>query len=53
MQAVLKDPTVVSRFEELGAAATPSTGEQAKAKAQSEIAKFKDIIDKAGISIQN
>lgn len=53
MQAVLKDPTVVSRFEELGAAATPSTGEQAKAKAQSEIAKFKAIIDKAGISIQN
>ena len=53
MQAVLKDPTVVSRFEELGAAATPSTGEQAKAKAQSEIAKFKGIIDKAGISIQN
>ncbi|PZN96420.1 MAG: hypothetical protein DCF30_17670 [Hyphomicrobiales bacterium] len=53
MQAVLKDPMVVSRFEELGAAATPSTGEQAKAKAQSEIAKFKSIIDKAGISIQN
>lgn len=53
MQAVLKDPAVVARFEELGAAATPSTGEAAKAKAQSEIAKFKSIIDKAGITIQN
>jgi tripartite-type tricarboxylate transporter receptor subunit TctC len=50
---VLKDPAVVARFEELGAAATPSTGAEAKAKAQSEIAKFKSIIDKAGITIQN
>lgn len=53
MQAVLKDPAVVARFEELGAAATPSTGAEAKAKAESEIAKFKIIIEKAGISIQN
>lgn len=53
MQAVLKDPSVVSRFEELGAAATPSTGEEAKAKSVAEIAKFRDIIEKAGITIQN
>ena len=53
MQAVLKDPSVASRFEELGAAATPSTAAEAKAKAESEIAKFKIIIGEAGISIQN
>lgn len=53
MQAVLKDPAVVSRFEELGAAATPSSGAEARKKAETEIAKFKGIIDKAGISIQN
>jgi tripartite-type tricarboxylate transporter receptor subunit TctC len=53
MQAVLKDPSVTSRFEELGAAATPSSGEEARAKSTAEIAKFKDIIEKAGISIQN
>lgn len=53
MQAVLKDPSVVSRFEELGAASTPSSGAEAKAKSTAEIAKFKDIIEKAGISIQN
>jgi tripartite-type tricarboxylate transporter receptor subunit TctC len=53
MQAVLKDPAVVSRFEELGAAATPSTRAEARAKAVAEIAKFKDIIEKAGITIQN
>ncbi|MCU4182481.1 Bug family tripartite tricarboxylate transporter substrate binding protein [Bosea sp. BH3] len=53
MRAVLQDPTVVSRFEELGAAATPSGGDEARAKAISEMAKFKGIIDKAGISIQN
>lgn len=53
MRAVLQDPTVVSRFEELGAAATPSSGDEARAKAISEMAKFKGIIDKAGISIQN
>lgn len=53
MQVVLKDPAVVSRFEELGAAAIPSTAEQARAKSTAEIAKFKDIIEKAGISIQN
>lgn len=53
MQAVLKDPSVVSRFEELGAAATPSTGAQFREKSTAEIAKFKAIIDKAGISIQN
>lgn len=53
MQAVLKDQAVVSRFEELGAAATPSTRAEARAKAVAEIAKFKDIIEKAGITIQN
>ncbi|CAN7376303.1 tripartite tricarboxylate transporter substrate binding protein [Bosea sp. LjRoot90] len=53
MQAVLKDPAVVSRFEELGAAATPSSGAEARKKAETEIAKFKGIIDKAGITIQN
>ncbi|CAN7242452.1 Bug family tripartite tricarboxylate transporter substrate binding protein [Bosea sp. LjRoot237] len=53
MQAILKDPGVVSRFEELGAAATPSTGAEAKAKSVAELAKFKDIIEKAGITIQN
>lgn len=53
MQAVLTDPAVVGRFAELGAAATPSTAAQAKEKSAAEIAKFKAIIDKAGISIQN
>jgi tripartite-type tricarboxylate transporter receptor subunit TctC len=53
MQAVLKDPVVVKRFEDLGAAATPSTGEEARAKSVAEMAKFKAIIDTAGISIQN
>jgi tripartite-type tricarboxylate transporter receptor subunit TctC len=53
MQVVLKDPAVVSRFEELGAAATPSSAEQARAKSVAELAKFKDIIEKAGITIQN
>jgi tripartite-type tricarboxylate transporter receptor subunit TctC len=53
IQAVLKDPAVVGRFEELGAAATPSTGAETRAKAETEMAKFKSIIDKAGISIQN
>jgi len=53
MQAVLKDPSLVQRFEELGAATTPSTGAEARETAQSEIAKFKSIIDTAGISIQS
>jgi len=53
MQAVLKDPAVIARFEELGAAATPSSGADARQKAEAEIAKFKAIIDKAGITIQN
>lgn len=53
MQAILKDANVVSRFDELGAAATPSTGQEAKAKSVAELAKFKDIIEKAGITIQN
>lgn len=53
MQAVLKDPAVVARFEELGAAATPSTGAEFRAKSTAEIAKFKGIIETAGISIQN
>jgi tripartite-type tricarboxylate transporter receptor subunit TctC len=53
MQAVLKDPVVVTRFEELGAAATPSTSAQFREKSTVEIAKFKGIIETAGISIQN
>lgn len=53
MQAVLNDPAVVARFEQLGATATPSTGEEGKAKSVAEIAKFKGIIEKAGINIQN
>ncbi|MBN8943118.1 MAG: tripartite tricarboxylate transporter substrate binding protein [Rhizobiales bacterium] len=53
MQAVLREPAVVARFEEMGAAATPSTGEEAKHKSVAEIAKFQGIIDKAGISLQN
>lgn len=53
MQAVLQDKSVVGRFEELGASATPSSGAETRAKAVAELAKFKDIIDKAGITIQN
>jgi tripartite-type tricarboxylate transporter receptor subunit TctC len=47
------EATVISRFEEMGAASIPSTSEAFKAKSEAEIAKFKDIITKAGISLQN
>lgn len=50
---LLKEPAVVARFAELGATVIPSTAEQMKAKALSEMAKFNDIITKAGITLQN
>ncbi|QCI66725.1 Bug family tripartite tricarboxylate transporter substrate binding protein [Phreatobacter stygius] len=49
----LSEPSVVSRFEEMGAASTPSTPDEFKAKSLSEMAKFDEIITKAGITLQN
>jgi tripartite-type tricarboxylate transporter receptor subunit TctC len=53
LQEVLVEPALVKRFEEMGAEATPSTPEQMRAKSVSEMAKFKAIIDKAEIKLQN
>lgn len=53
LQEVLAEASVVKRFEEMGAESTPSTPEQMRQKSVSEMAKFKDIIDKAGIKLQN
>ena len=53
MQAVLADPVVISRFEEMGATALPSTAAEMRQKSVDEMAKFKAIIDKAGITLQN
>lgn len=50
---LLADPAVVTRFEEMGATVIPSTGARMREKAVSEIAKFTDIITKAGIRLQN
>ncbi|MCZ8313597.1 tripartite tricarboxylate transporter substrate binding protein [Phreatobacter sp.] len=50
---LLRDPAVVKRFEEMGAAAIPSTGAQMRQKAVSEIAQFKTIIEKGDIKLQN
>lgn len=49
----LAEASVISRFEEMGAASTPSTPEAFKAKSVSEMAKFDEIITKAGITLQN
>ena len=49
----LKDPAVIKRFEEMGAASIPSTGAEMRQKASTEIAKFKTIIEKGNIRLQN
>ncbi|KAF0124814.1 MAG: hypothetical protein FD152_2917, partial [Xanthobacteraceae bacterium] len=49
----LKDPAVIKRFEEMGAASIPSTGAEMRQKAVTEIAKFKTIIEKGNIKLQN
>lgn len=49
----LADAALAARFEEMGATVIPSTGEQMRQKAISEIAKFNEIITKAGIRLQN
>ncbi|MEI8145702.1 MAG: tripartite tricarboxylate transporter substrate-binding protein, partial [Alphaproteobacteria bacterium] len=53
MRAVLSEPAIISRFDEMGAAAISSTPEQMADISRKEIAKFKDIIEKAGITLQN
>lgn len=51
LQASLKEPQLIQRFESMGAASTPSTPEEMRQKAISEMAKFKEIIDKANIRL--
>lgn len=51
LQVALKDPNVVARFAELGTAPSPeadATPAALKAKVESEIARWKPIIDAAG-----
>jgi tripartite-type tricarboxylate transporter receptor subunit TctC len=51
LQVALKDPNVTARFAELGTAPSPeadATPEALKAKVESEIARWKPIIDAAG-----
>lgn len=53
LQEVLAEPAVIKRFEEMGAESTPSTPDQMRQKAVTEMAKFKKIIDTANIKLQN
>ncbi|MGU9979007.1 Bug family tripartite tricarboxylate transporter substrate binding protein [Phreatobacter sp. HK31-P] len=53
LQEVLAEPAVIKRFEEMGAESTPSTPDQMREKAVTEMAKFKKIIDTANIKLQN
>lgn len=53
LQASLKEASLIERFESMGAASTPSTPEEMRQKAISEMAKFKDIIEKGNIRLQN
>ena len=51
LQVALKDPNVTARFAELGTAPSPeadATPEALKNKLESEIARWKPIIDAAG-----
>ena len=52
LQAALKDPTVIKRFAELGTAPVPesdATPEALKAKLESEIERWRPVIQKAGV----
>lgn len=53
LKAALAEPGVIQRFEEMGATATPSTPDEFRAKSRSEMAKFDEIITKAGITLAN
>ncbi|QCK86781.1 tripartite tricarboxylate transporter substrate binding protein [Phreatobacter aquaticus] len=53
MRELLAEPAVVARFEEMGAESTPSSPDEMRQKSVSEMAKFKDIIQKADIKLQN
>lgn len=53
LKAVLAEPSVIQRFEEMGATSTPSTPDEFRAKSRSEMAKFDEIITKAGITLAN
>ncbi|MFN3853420.1 MAG: Bug family tripartite tricarboxylate transporter substrate binding protein [Phreatobacter sp.] len=53
LQASLREASLIERFESMGAASTPSTPEEMRQKAISEMAKFKDIIEKGNIRLQN
>ena len=53
LKAVLAETSVIQRFEEMGATSTPSTPDEFRAKSRSEMAKFDEIITKAGITLAN
>lgn len=53
IRAIIAEPAIQTRFAEMGAAAIASTPEQMRDFAVREMAKFKDIIEKAGIVLQN
>lgn len=53
IRAIIAEPAVQSRFEEMGAAPISSTPTDMAELARREIAKFRDIIEKAGIVLQN
>ena len=53
LKAVLAEPSVIQRFEEMGATSTSSMPDEFRAKSRSEMAKFDEIITKAGITLAN